>query len=44
MTQTAHLRTAALALALGLAGCTTPRTPYEAPAVAVPTRRSEAYL
>ena len=38
MTQTAHLRTAALALALGLAGCTTPRTPYEAPAVAVPTQ------
>ena len=36
MTQTAHLRTAALALALALAGCATPRTPYEAPAVAVP--------
>ena len=38
MTQTAHLRTAALALALALAGCATPRTPYEAPAVAVPTQ------
>lgn len=38
MTHTALLRPAALALALALAGCSTLRTPYEAPAVAVPAQ------
>ena len=42
MTQTAFLRTTTLALAMALAGCSTLRTPYEAPAVAVPAQWQHA--